>query len=212
MDQHPESGKRVAVEAAVRLERSAPIPVGVSNRHAHLSQEHWEILFGKGAEPRRFRSVKQPGFYACYETVRVEGPKGRVENVRLIAPHRPRTQIEVSKTEAAALGVKPPVRDSGKLEGSAPMRLVGPRGSLELKEGLIIAKRHIHFHPLEAAAMGVRDGELVRVRAGAGGPRELVFEQVLARVSDQFSLEIHLDTDEANAAWVKTGDSVQICA
>ncbi|MBI4386776.1 MAG: phosphate propanoyltransferase [Elusimicrobia bacterium] len=194
------------------MERSkTPIPIGISNRHVHLDQAHWDVLFGKGAQPRKFRTVKQPGFYACFETVDLEGPKGRVEKVRLIAPHRPKSQIEISRTDAAVLGLKPPVRDSGKLEGSSPVRVIGPKGSIELKEGLIIARRHIHFHPLEARSMGVRDGEIVRVRAGNGGPRELVFEQVLIRVSDQFSLELHIDTDEANAAWVKTGDVVNIC-
>ncbi|MBI5631431.1 MAG: phosphate propanoyltransferase [Elusimicrobia bacterium] len=193
------------------MERSkSPIPVGVSNRHAHFTQEHWDALFGKARQPRKFRSVKQPGFWACYETVAVEGPKGKIENVRLIAPHRPKTQIEISQTDAQALGLRPPIRDSGKLEGSAPVRVIGPAGTLEIKEGLIIARRHIHFHPLEAQAMGIKDGEVVRVRAGVGGPRELVFEQVLCRISDQFSLEFHLDTDEANAAWIKNGEKVNI--
>lgn len=211
MDQDPELAKRVTEKIVERMERSkTSIPIGISNRHAHLSQEHWNVLFGRGTEPRKFRSVKQPGFWACYETVGLEGPKGKISDVRLVAPHRPNTQIEISRTDAALLGVRPPVRDSGRLEGSAAVRLVGPKGSLEIRQGLIIARRHIHFHPLEAEAMGVRDGEVVRVRAGAGGPRELIFEQVLIRVSDQFSLEFHLDTDEANAAWVKSGDDVHI--
>jgi putative phosphotransacetylase len=211
MDQDPGLAKLITEKVVERMERAkTAVPIGVSNRHAHLSQEHWEVLFGKGVEPRKFRSVKQPGFYACYETVAIEGPKGRIDNVRLIAPHRPKTQIEISKTDAAAIGAKPPVRDSGKLDASAPVRIVGPKGTIEIQSGLIIARRHIHFHPLEAKAMGVKDGEIVRVRAGTGGPRELVFEQVLIRVSDQFSLELHIDTDEANAAWVKSGDSVNI--
>lgn len=212
MDQHPAVAQKIDESTVKGMSFDTPIPIGVSNRHAHLSQEHWDYLFGKDAPPRKFRSVKQPGFYACYETVDIEGPKGIVKNVRLIAPHRPKTQIEVSKTDAAILGLKPPVRDSGKLDGSAPMKIIGPRGSIELKEGLIIAKRHIHFHPLEAKAMGVKDGELVSVRAGTGGPRELVFEQVLVRVSEQFSLEIHIDTDEANAAWAKSGEFVKMVA
>ncbi|MBI4057323.1 MAG: phosphate propanoyltransferase [Elusimicrobia bacterium] len=186
------------------------IPVGVSNRHVHLSQEHWDILFGIGAEPRKFRSVVQPGFYACYETVDLVGPKGKLEKVRLIAPHRPKTQIEISKTDAGMLGIKPPVRDSGKLEGSAGVQVIGPRGSLEVKEGVILAKRHIHFAPEEAAAMGIREGEYVQVRAGAEGERELVFKKVLCRISDKFKLEFHLDADEANASLVKTGDQVKI--
>lgn len=211
MDQDPELAKKITEQIVARMERSkTEIPIGVSNRHAHLKQEDFDVLFGKGASVRKFRSVKQPGFYACYETVDIEGPKGKVSSVRLIAPHRSKTQIEISKTDAAALGVRPPVRDSGDLAGSAPIRIIGPKGSLEIKEGLVVARRHIHFHPLEAQAMGVKDGEIVRVRAGQGGIRELIFEQVLIRVSDQFSLELHLDTDEANAAWVKSGDKVNI--
>ncbi|MBI3550254.1 MAG: phosphate propanoyltransferase [Elusimicrobia bacterium] len=194
------------------MERSkTQIPIGVSNRHAHLSQDHWDVLFGKDTQPRKFRAVKQPGFWAAYETIKIEGPKGEVNNIRLVAPHRPKTQIEISKTDASVLGLRPPVRDSGQLDGSAPVRIIGPKGTIEIKEGLIIARRHIHFHPLEAQAMGVKDGEVVRVRAGTGGPRALIFEDVLIRVSDKFSLELHLDTDEANAAWVKSGDIVNIC-
>jgi len=211
MDQDPKLAQKITAEIVARMERSkTEIPIGISNRHAHLCQDDFDTLFGKGAAVRKFRSVKQPGFYACYETVDAEGPKGKIEKIRLIAPHRPKTQIEISKTDAAALGVRPPVRDSGALEGSSPVRLIGPRGSIEIKQGLIVARRHIHFHPLEAQAMGVKDGDVVRVRAGRGGIRELVFEQVLIRVSDQFSLEFHLDTDEANAAWVKNGDNVNI--
>lgn len=212
MDQDPELAKRITAKVVERLERSeTSIPVGVSNRHAHLTQEHWDVLFGKDRQPRKFRQVKQPGFYACFEAVSLEGPKGRIDNVRLIAPHRPGSQLEISQTDAQVLGLRPPIRDSGQLSGSAPVRVVGPKGSIEIKEGLIIARRHIHFHPLEAQAMGIKDGEVVRVRAGISGIRELVFEQVLCRVSDKFSLEFHLDTDEANAAWVRTGDGVHIC-
>jgi len=211
MDQDPELAKKITAEIVARMERSkTSIPVGVSNRHAHLTQADFEALFGKGAGVRKFRQVKQPGFYACYETVDIEGAKGRISSVRLIAPHRKNTQIEISKTDAGVLGLKPPVRDSGDLEGSSPVRVIGPKGSIEIRQGLVIARRHIHFHPLEAQAMGVRDGEIVRVRAGIGGLRELVFEQVLVRVSDQFSLELHIDTDEANAAWAKTGDAAYI--
>jgi putative phosphotransacetylase len=211
MDQDPELAKRITADIAKRLERSkSPIPVGVSNRHFHLCQEDWDKLFGKGTEPRKFRAVKQPGFWAAYETVAIEGPKGRIDNIRLVAPHRSKTQIEISKTDAQIIGLRPPIRDSGDLAGSAPVRIIGPKGTIEIKEGLILARRHIHFHPLEAQAMGVKDGEVVRVRAGLGGPRELVFEQVLCRVSDKFSMEFHVDTDEANAAWVKNADNVHI--
>ncbi len=187
-----------------------PIPVGVSNRHVHLCQADWDFLFGPGAEPRRFRSVKQPGFWACYETVTLKGPKGTIENVRLIAPHRKKTQVEIAKTDASQLGLRPPVRGSGDLGGSSPIRIIGPKGMLEVKEGLVIASRHIHFSPPEAEAMGIKEGEIVRVRAGIGGPRELVYSNVLCRISNDYSLEFHIDTDEANAAEVKTGDHVYI--
>ena len=211
MDQDPDLAKKITAEIVSRMERSkTDIPIGVSNRHAHLTQEDFDARFGKGVVVRKFRSVKQPVFYACYETVNIEGPKGLIKNIRLIAPHRSKTQIEISKTDAGVLGLKPPVRDSGDLEGSSEVRLIGPKGAIEIKQGLVIARRHIHFHPLEARSMGVKDGEIVRVRAGQGGIRELVFEQVLIRVSDQFSLELHIDTDEANAAWVKSGDKVNI--
>ena len=211
MEQDPELAKKITAEIVSRMERSkTAIPIGVSNRHFHLCQADWDALFGKGAEPRKFRAVKQPGFWAAYETIAIEGPKGRIDNIRLVAPHRAKTQIEISKTDAQIIGLRPPIRDSGDLSGSTPVRLIGPKGTIEIKEGLIIARRHIHFHPLEAQAMGVADGEIVRVRAGRGGLRELVFEQVLVRVSDKFSLELHLDTDEANAAWVKSGDNVNI--
>ncbi len=187
-----------------------PIPVGVSNRHVHLCQADWDFLFGAGTEPRKFRSVKQPGFWACYETVNLEGPKGKIENVRLIAPHRKKTQVEIAKTDASQLGFRPPVRGSGDLGGSSPVKIIGPKGVLEVKEGLVIASRHIHFSPTEAEAIGIKEGEIVRVRAGIGGPRELFFTNVLCRISNDYSLEFHIDTDEANAAWVKTGDSVYI--
>lgn len=211
MDQDPKLAEKITADIVSSMEKSkTPVPVGVSNRHVHLSQEDWDVLFGKGTLPRKFRQVKQPGFYACFESVDIEGPRGRVDKVRLIAPHRPGTQVEISQTDAQILGLKPPIRDSGKLENSSPVRVIGPKGTIEIKQGLIIARRHIHFHPLEAQAMGVKDGEIVRVRAGIGGLRELVYEQVLCRVSDKFSLELHVDTDEANAAWVKSGDTVHI--
>lgn len=210
-EQDPELAKRITEDIAKRLERSkSPVPIGISSRHLHLNQDDWDKLFGKGSQPRKFRDIKQPGFWAAHETVSIEGPKGRIDNIRLVAPHRSRTQVEISKTDASILGLKPPIRDSGDLDGSTPIKIVGPKGSIDVKEGLILARRHIHFHPLEAKAMGVKDGEVVRVRAGIGGIRELVFEQVLCRVSDKFSLELHLDTDEANAAFVKNGENTYI--
>jgi propanediol utilization protein len=194
-----------------RLERSKmPIPVAVSNRHVHLTQEAWDVLYGKGTQPRKFRTLVQPGWWAAFEVLRLEGPKGVIDKVRVIAPHRRQTQVEISKTDAVALGVKPPVRESGKLAGSAGIRLVGPKGALDIQEGVIISHRHIHFAPAEAVKFGIKQGEIVRVRAGIGGEREMVFEQVLCRISDTYALEFHVDTDEANASLVKQGDTVYI--
>lgn len=203
--------REVSAKISKRLKRSKkPVPVGVSHRHLHLCQEDWEVLFGIGTEPRKVRTLVQPGFFACHETVHLVGPKGRLDNVRVIGPHRAKTQIEISRTDATVLGVRPPVRDAGALEGSAGVVVLGPVGELELKEGVILAKRHIHFAPEEARGFGVQEGELVRVRAGIDGHRELVFEKVVCRISDKFKLEFHLDTDEANASLVKTGDTVYI--
>ncbi len=193
------------------MERSkTDIPVGVSNRHVHLDHADFETLFGTGAVPRKYRATRQPGWWAAHETVDLEGPKGLISRVRLVGPHRPKTQVEISRSDALALGVKPPVRGSGAAAGSPGIRIIGPKAAIEIRQGVIVARRHLHVHPLEAQAMGIKDGEVVRIRAGRGGIRELVFEQVLVRVSDQFSLEFHVDTDEANAAWLRTGDQVNI--
>ncbi len=185
------------------------IPVGISHRHFHISREDWRILFGT-SEPEHFRQLLQPGFWAAKEKIDMEGPKGRINGVRLVAPYRPRTQSEISRADARVLGIDPPVRGSGNLEGAAPIRFIGPKGSLEVREAVIISQRHLHLHPDDSRKMGIKDGEIVRVRAGTGGPRELVFEDVLARVSDKFALELHVDSDEANAAWLKNGDLVHV--
>ncbi len=210
MEQNPELAQKIAADVALRLERSkTDIPVGVSNRHVHLCQADWNTLFGAGTEPRKLKATKQPGYWAAYETVGVEGPKGRIEKLRLVAPHRPRTQVEVSLSDAKVLGLKPPIRNSGSLDGTAPVRIVGPKGSLDLTQGLIIAGRHLHLAPAEAQALSLKDGDVVRLRAGAP-ERSVVFERVLCRVSDKFSLEFHIDTDEANAARLKTGDTAHL--
>jgi len=208
---HAELVKGLAEDIAKRLRRSrTPVPIGVSNRHAHITAEHFAALFGPGATLTKFRDLKQPGQFAANEKIDLSGPKGTVKGVRLLGPFRPKTQIEVSLTEAIVLGAKPPVRESGDLARSAPLRLVGPSGSAEVTEGLILARRHLHCSAAEAAALQLANGEVVRVRAGRGGQRETVFEQTVVRVSDKFSLELHLDTDEANAAGVKSGDAAYI--
>lgn len=202
---------KIAAELSEGMARSmVPIPVGVSNRHFHVTREHWEILFGKGTEPAHYRALLQPGFWAAKQAVDIEGPKGKIAKIRLVAPYRAKTQVEVSRSDAAALGIDAPVRGSGKLSGAAPVRIVGPKGSVDAPDALIIAQRHLHLAPADAERLRIREGELLRIRAGTGGPRELVFENVLARISTDFALEFHIDSDEANAAWLKSGDAVHL--
>lgn len=184
------------------------VPIGVSARHIHLSQEHIAALFGEGAELTVLKALSQPGQFAANETVEVIGPKGGFPKVRILGPARPKTQLEISRTDAIALGLNPPVRESGDIEGSPGITIVGPAGRVTVEEGVIIAARHIHFHTSEAAAWGITDKQRLRVRVG--GERGLIFENVIARVSDSFALDMHIDTDEANAAGVKTGDLAEI--
>ncbi len=192
---------RGAVDRTAEL---PPIPIAVSARHIHLDAETFAALFGEGATPTPLRDISQPGQFACEETVNLIGPRGRIDKVRLLGPLRRRNQIEVSRTDEFRLGVDAPIRDSGKTEGSAPITVEGPRGTVQLSEGLICAKRHIHMHPRDAAVFGVKDGDEVEV-AVRGGPRDLTFGDVLVRVSEKFVLEMHIDTDEANAAELSGG-------
>lgn len=184
------------------------VPIGVSARHIHLSQEHVEILFGAGYALTEMKPLSQPGQYAANETVAVVGPKGTFGKVRILGPARKETQLEVSRTDAFALGVNPPVRESGNTKGSAGIKLQGPAGEVTIEEGVIVAARHIHFHTSDAERFGIADKQSLRVRFA--GERGVVFENVVARVSDQFALDMHIDTDEANAAGVKNGDMAEI--
>ncbi|MFM9277239.1 phosphate propanoyltransferase [Paenibacillus jiagnxiensis] len=184
------------------------VSVGVSGRHIHLTQEHIEALFGAGYQLTEFKPLSQPGQFAANETVAVIGPKGTFETVRILGPARPESQLEISRTDSFALGVKAPVRESGKIDGTPGITVKGPAGELELDKGVIVAARHIHFHTSDAEKWGIQDKQLLKVRVG--GERGLVFENVLARVSDSFALDMHIDTDEANAAGVKNGDSAEI--
>nr|WP_204616257.1 phosphate propanoyltransferase [Desulforadius tongensis] len=180
------------------------VPVGISNRHVHLCEEDVERLFGSGHQLTKLKDLSQPGQYACEETVMLVGPKGVIEKVRVLGPTRKQTQIEITITDSFKLGIKAPLRDSGDLEGSAPITLVGPKGTITLKEGAIIAARHIHMHTSDAEELGLKDGDKVSVRAK--GPRGIIFGDVLVRVSDKFKLEMHVDTDEANAVGLRNGD------
>ncbi|MEF3309693.1 phosphate propanoyltransferase [Paenibacillus sp. GYB004] len=184
------------------------VPVGVSARHIHLSQEHIDTLFGAGYELKPMKPLSQPGQFAAEETVAVFGPKGKFEKVRILGPARKASQIEISKTDSFQLGIDAPVRESGNIEGTPGITVKGPAGEVVLERGVIIAARHIHFHTKEAAEWGIRDKQLLRVRVG--GTRPLVFEEVIARISDQFALDMHIDTDEANAAGIKNGETAVI--
>ena len=173
--------------------------VETSARHVHLSTEHIEVLFGKGATLTHKKDLSQPGQFACEERVTLVGPKKQIANVIILGPARPATQVEVSFTDARTLGVNAPVRESGDVAGSAGCKLVGPAGEVEIAEGVIVAKRHIHITPEDAAKFGVEDKQVVSVKIDSAD-RTTIFGDVVCRVSPKFAAAIHIDTDEANAA------------
>lgn len=193
-------------DIAVTIKYNVPVqvPVGVSNRHIHLSQADVETLFGVGYQLTEFKPLLQPGQYACKEVLTVAGPKGVIHNVRVLGPVRKQTQVEVSRTDAFSVGVQPPVRDSGDLKGSAACVLIGPKGSVILREGVILAARHIHCSQAEAKVLQLKDKD--RVNIAVGGERGIVFQNVQVRASENMRLELHVDTDEANACLLKSGD------
>ena len=185
------------------------VPIGISNRHIHLSREHVETLFGKGYELQKLKDLSQPGQFACKETLTIIGPSMRsIEGVRVLGPERSSTQVEISRTDSFQLKVKPPVRESGKISGSAPLTIIGPRGVVTIDEGCIIANRHIHMSLEDGERFGVKDCDYVTV--DLNGERKSRFYDVQIRVHKDFRLEMHIDTDDANAAGVKNGDKVII--
>ncbi len=184
------------------------ILVETSARHIHVSQEHLEILFGKGYELTKKKDLSQPGQYACAERIDVVGPKKTLPGVSILGPVRPSTQVELSLTDARSIGVAAPIRESGDIAGSGACKLVGPCGEVEISEGVIAAKRHIHMTPEDAEVFGVSDKEIVKVKVD--GLRPLIFDDVVVRVSPKFGLAMHIDTDEANAAFgLKNGEIVK---
>ena len=188
----------------------AGIPVGISNRHIHLSKQDLETLFGAGYELTPIKDLSQPGQYACKETLTLIGPSMRpIENVRVLGPVRKASQVEISLTDSFVLKVKPPVRESGDIAGSAPITIVGPKGIVTLKEGCIIANRHIHMHTSDAVKYGVKDGDYIDVDA-LQGTRKTRWYGVQVRVRDDFALELHVDTDDANAVGYKNGYTVTV--
>lgn len=185
------------------------VPVGVSNRHIHLSSEDLETLFGKGYELTPIKDLSQPGQFACKEQLTIVGPSLRpIEGVRVLGPVRSASQVEISRTDSFVLKCKPPVRESGDIKGSAPITIIGPKGVVTLNEGCIIANRHIHMSLEEGEQFGLKDGEYVDVEAN--GERRTMFFDVQVRVNKAFKLEMHIDTDDANAAGIGNGAKVKI--
>ena len=191
-------------------ESTGDVPIGVSNRHVHLTREHLVILFGKDYELTKAKNLSQPGQFAANETVTIIGPSLRpIEKVRVLGPLRKASQVEISMTDSYVLKVKPPVRESGNIAGSSPITLVGPKGVVTLSEGCIIANRHIHMSPKDAERYGIKDGDTVNVSVIGKGKRTLWYD-VQIRVNKDFVLEMHVDTDDANAAGIGNGSLVSI--
>lgn len=177
--------------------------IETSARHVHVTDEALEVLFGKGAKLTVKKELSQPGQYASESRVDLVGPKGTIKGVSILGPTRPQNQVEVSLTDARSLGVATPVRESGDIAGSASITIVGPNGSVELSEGLIAAKRHIHMTPEDAVELGVKDCQIVNVKVVNETGRATVFGDTVVRVSPKFALAMHVDTDESNAAALK---------
>ena len=184
------------------------IPVGVSARHVHLSAKDLEVLFGTGYKLTEKKPLSQPGQFAAEECVEVVGSKRSFPSVRILGPVRAQTQVELALTDCFSIGVKAPVRESGDIAGSGSVKIVGPKGEITINEGVIVAARHIHMHPDDAKKFGLKDKQKVSVRTE--GERSIVFDNVVVRVRDDFALEMHIDTDEANAAILSNGQLVEV--
>jgi len=208
-------GERTEREAVTPQTGPAPtgvgaqvcIPVAISARHVHLTESVIEALFSDKYRLHTHSDLAQPGQYAAEESVTLIGPHGRIPHVRIVGPPRSVNQVEVSRTDAITLGINAPVRESGDLAGTPGIVLEGPRGSVTLDSGVICALRHIHMCPEEAARLGLRDQDRIQV-AAQSGDRQMLFQNVVARVSPIYRLEMHLDTDEGNAAGLRSGDWV----
>lgn len=210
MDQY-EAIIKLLMEAAresIPDARDNTIPVGVSNRHVHLSQGDLEALFGPGYELSRMKDLSQPGQYACKETVTICGPKGAIEKVRILGPVRSRTQVEILAGDSFKLGIKSTARLSGDLDGTPGITIIGPKGSVQIKEGLMVAQRHIHMLPEDAVRMGVHDGQVVSLEVD--GIRGGILRNTIVRVTGQSGLECHIDTEEANALGLSSSSRVKI--
>ncbi|RKU24891.1 phosphate propanoyltransferase [Candidatus Poribacteria bacterium] len=200
-----DAGKRACDVA----ESQQKIPVGVSARHAHVTQEHLEILYGSGHQLTVYAPLYQPEAFAANETVTVVGKRMRaIEHVRILGPVRDYSQVEVAQTEAIRLGLNPPIRDSGDLAGAEAITLIGPAGSVYLEEGAICASRHIHMTPEQAQEFSLTESDRVKVRIP--GERALTFENIRPKIHESYVLQMHLDTDDSNAAGLKGGEAVEL--
>ena len=188
----------------------AQVLVETSARHIHLSQADLETLFGAGYELTPKKDLSQPGQFACEERVNVVGPKKELAGVSILGPVRPETQVELSLTDARSIGLSAPVRESGDVAGSSGCKLVGPKGEVELAQGVIAAKRHIHMTPEDAEQFGVKDTQVVQVRVPSSIGRTTIFDDVVVRVSPKYALAMHIDTDESNAAGVAPGTMADV--
>lgn len=184
------------------------VPVASSARHIHLCRADVEALFGAGYQLQKFRDLSQPGQFACQEQLTVVGPKGELKKVRVLGPERKATQIEIALTDSFALGIRPPVRMSGKIAGTPGCKLVGPKGSIDVAEGVIVAARHLHLSAAQAALFGLQDGQVVRLQST--GERACVLENVIVRAGKGHDMEVHIDTDEANAIAMSGGTMMEV--
>jgi putative phosphotransacetylase len=206
--QDMELAVRAAVLAEFADQKLYYIPAAVSNRHVHLSKEHIQILFGADFKLNSIKKLSQPGQYACNETVLVQGPKGGIGKVRVLGPARPESQVEISITDSFVLGIKPAVRLSGDLAGTPGCVIVGPAGQVQLDKGVIVSLRHVHLSTEQGKAYGLKSGDIINLKKS--GPRGIILNQVHVRCGEGHELELHIDTDEANAANIKNGDYLEI--
>ncbi|WP_286228731.1 phosphate propanoyltransferase [Neobacillus mesonae] len=198
--------KKDKVSAGSR--ESLQIPVGVSNRHVHLAPEDVSALFGEGYSLMPLRELSQPGQFAAKEQVTLVGPKGIIQNVRILGPARGETQVEISNTDGYQLGIHPPTRLSGWIEDTPGLTLVGPKGCISLQKGVIVAKRHIHISDIDAQKYSLKDGDCLYLQSE--GERQIIFADVMVRIHPNYRLDFHVDMDEGNAAGLKTGDMVKL--
>lgn len=208
MEQQEQELVRLAISNVLQSMRERPLPLGISNRHLHLSAEDYAVLFPNQPLSRQ-KDLKQPGQFAAEQTVTLIGPKGMLKKVRILGPLRAQSQVEISRTDARTLGIAAPLRLSGKLQGTPGIKLISSFGEIVLTGGVIVALRHIHMSPLDALAYGVQHGDSVKV-AIQGTDRRTVFDDVAVRVAPTMALELHIDTDEANAAGADAPDAIAV--